>query len=146
MKATFLLENLLGKLSFLNQAISTRAQLPVLSGFLIEAEKGKIKISATDLEIGVSASIPASVEEEGGLVVLAKPFSEFIQSLTEEKISIEKKENTVLLSGKKSKASILLMDASEFPSLLEDKGEEIATVKKRYRPKRFFKSCFRRSR
>lgn len=118
----------MGNLSFLNQAISTRAQLPILSGFLLIAEKGKLKILATDLEIGISVSIPASIEEEGRLVVLAKPFSEFVASLSEEKITIEKKENTILISGKKTRASFVFMDESEFPNLFEEKGEEIITI------------------
>lgn len=130
MKATFLLDNLLGKLSFLNQAVSVRAQLPILSGFLLEAEKGKLKITATDLEIGISVSIPASVEEEGKIVVPAKPFSELMTTLQEEKITIERKEKTISVFGKKTKANLLSLDEVEFPNILEDKGEKAATIKK----------------
>jgi len=130
MRAAFLLENLYEKISFLNHAISPRPSLPSLSGFLIEAQKGKLKFSATDLELGITTSIPASVEEEGKTVVPAKPFSEIITSLTDEKIIIEKKGSTVVISGKKTKASFVVMDEVEFPKLLDEKGENIFVLKK----------------
>jgi len=130
MVASFLLENLLEKLTFLNHAVSARPPLPILSGFLLEAEKGKLKISATDLEIGITLSIPASVEKEGKAVVPAKPFSEILANLTEEKITIERKETGVEVSGKKTKASLVSMDEGEFPKLFDEKGESIMTIKK----------------
>lgn len=142
MKATFLLDNLLGKLSFLNQAVSARAQLPVLSGFLLEAEKGNLKITATDLEIGISVNISASVEEEGKTVVPARPLSELLTTLSEEKITIETKEKTINISGKKTKANILLLDETEFPNILGEKGEKTITIKKDSVIKDFSKVAF----
>ena len=50
MKVTFLSDNLQKKISFLNHAVSSRGQLPILSNFLLEAKEGKLIISATDLE------------------------------------------------------------------------------------------------
>lgn len=130
MRAAFLLENLLLKISFLNHAVSPRPQLPILSGVLIEAQKGKIKLSATDLEIGVSTEVPASVEEEGKAVVLAKPFFEMLASVSEEKINLEKKDSEVLLAGKKTRASLTTLDEGEFPKLFEEKGESAMVIKK----------------
>ena len=65
MKITFLSDNLQNKISFLNHAVSIRGQLPIFSNFLLEAKKGKLTISATDLEIGISSSIPVNIEKEG---------------------------------------------------------------------------------
>lgn len=130
MKATFLLENLLGKISLLNHAISLRPPLPILSGFLLEAGKGKIKISATDLETGISTEIPASVDIEGRVVVPAKPFSEILSTLSEEKIEVEKKDGALTISGKRTKTTLLCLDEGEFPKLFDEKGESIMTIKK----------------
>lgn len=130
MKATFLLENLLEKISFLNHAISQRPPLPILAGFLIETEKGKLRISATDLEIGISTTVPASIEKEGRLVVPAKPFAEILANLSEEKITIEKNETNTELSSAKTKATLLVMDDKEFPKLFDEKGESVLTIKK----------------
>ncbi len=130
MKATFLLENLLGKLSFLNHAVSSRPQLPILSAFLLRAGEGKLKILATDLEIGISTIIPASVGREGEVAVLAKPLSEFLGSVSEEKITIEKKENALEIKGAKTKASFNTMGEADFPRIFDEKGESIITIKK----------------
>ena len=81
MKASFLTENLREKLSFLNHAVSATSQLEILLFFLIEAKGGKITVSATDLEIGISSSFAASVEEEGNVTVPAKTFFDLLNNV-----------------------------------------------------------------
>ena len=130
MRAALLLENLIDKIQLLNSAVSSRPPLPILSGFLLEASKGKVKISATDLEMGITTSIPAAVEEEGATVIPAKPFVEIISSLAEDKIEIEEKEAGVEIKSKRTKTTLLGMDKGEFPKLFEEKGESIITIKK----------------
>ena len=78
MKVSLLFENLSKKILFVNHAISARSQLPILLNFLIQAKKGKLTVSATDLEIGIVAEIPAKIEEEGGVTVPAKTLTELI--------------------------------------------------------------------
>lgn len=129
MKATVLLENLLEKISFLNHAISSRPPLPILSGFLLKTEKGRLNISATDLDLGITTSAPAVIEEEGKVVVPAKPFIETLTNLSEEKITITAKDGSVELLGKTTKAKFIAMDPAEFPKILEEKGEDVATFK-----------------
>ena len=80
MKVHILTDNLQKKLPFVNHAVSSRSQLPILLNFLIEAENGILRISATDLEIGIVIEIQANVEEEGGTTVPAKLFLELISS------------------------------------------------------------------
>ena len=72
MKVSLISDNLQKKILFVNHAISSRSQLPILLNFLIEAKEGKLKISATDLEIGIIVEIPAKTEEEGVVTVPAK--------------------------------------------------------------------------
>ena len=100
MKAHFLLDNLVDKLSFLNLAVSGRTTLPILSNLLIETKQGKIQISATDLEIGITVLIPASIEEEGRVLVPAKMFSDLVANMTDEKISLETKDADLRLKEK----------------------------------------------
>lgn len=66
-----------------SRAVSTRTALPILTGISIEAFNEKLKVRSTDLEISVEASIPANVEEEGIIVVPAKPFVDLIKKLDE---------------------------------------------------------------
>ena len=142
MKASFLTENIQKKLSFLNHAISNNSQLEILSSFLLIAEKGRLTINATDLEIGVSSSIPANIEEEGKTCVPAKTFFDLINNITEEKISLETEEQSLVLKGKKMKMVFQTLSHEDFPKLYEDKGEEIALLKKEALLKDFNKVVF----
>lgn len=130
MKAHFLLDNLLDKLSFLNLAVSGRTTLPILSNLLIETKQGKIQVSATDLEIGITILVPASIEEEGQAVIPAKTFSDLVANMTDEKISLETKDGGLEIKGKKSRTKFQTSQPEEFPKLYEEKGEKIATLKK----------------
>ncbi len=130
MKATFLTENLQKCLSFLNHAVSGNSQLEILSTFLIIAEKGRLIINATDLEIGISSSISANIEEGGRVCVPAKTFFDLVNNISEEKISIETREQGLVLKGKKIKMAFQTMPYEDFPKLYEDKGEEAAVFKK----------------
>jgi DNA polymerase-3 subunit beta len=130
MKATFLSDNLQRCLSFVNHAVSQNNQLEILSTFLITAGKGRLTIKATDLEIGISSSISANIEEDGSVCVPAKTFFDLVNNLSEEKISIETKEKTMFLKGKKIKMAFQTMPYEDFPNLYEDKGEEIAILQK----------------
>ena len=130
MKLTFLSDNLQRKISFLNHAVSTRGQLPILSNFLLEAKNGKLIISATDLEIGIISSIAVNIEKEGKTTVPAKNFSDLLLNLGSEKLTLELEGNTLSLKGQKINASFQTISAEDFPKLYEEKGEEIASFKK----------------
>ncbi len=130
MKVTFLSENLQKKISFLNHAVSVRGQLPILSNFLLEAKGGKLYISATDLEIGISTSIPVNVEKEGKITVPAKNFSDLLLNLGNQKITLTQEGEALKLTGEKIKASFQTMPAEDFPKLYEEKGEELTEIKK----------------
>lgn len=130
MKVTFLSDNLQKKISFLNHAVSTRGQLPILSNFLIEAVNGKLIISATDLEIGISSSIPVNIEKEGRTTIPARNFSDLLANLGSQKITLFLEEETLKLTGEKIKASFQTIPAEDFPKLYEEKGEEFINIKK----------------
>lgn len=129
MKVTLLAENLQKKLTFVNHAISSRNDLPILMNILLVADKDRLTLSSTDLEIGIQAGMPAEVEEEGSITVPAKTFIELVNSLPNEKITLTLQENTLKVESKKTKSSFQTISASEFPKLYEEKGDLLATVK-----------------
>src|SRR5689334_14443619 len=128
MKISVLTENLQKKLPLLGHAISNKNQLPILSQFLLETKEGKLIIHATDLEIGFEITIPVSIEEEGATTVPAKLFSELINSLPAEKITLETHEGSLIITSKKTKSTLQTMSKDEFPILYEDKGEKVLQV------------------
>jgi DNA polymerase-3 subunit beta len=128
MKVQILTPNLQNKLSFLNRAISSKPQIPVLQNFLIETLEDKVKLSSTDLEIGIEVYCPAQIEEKGAVTVPAKLFTELINSLSDDTMTLETKENTLELQTKKTQSRFQTISSDEFPKLYEEKGEKLAVL------------------
>lgn len=129
MKVVVLSENLQKKLQLVNHAISNRVQLSILSNLLVQAKESSLTISSTDLEIGIETKIPAEIEEEGELAIPAKLFTELINSLPAEKVSLVSKDNQIFIESKKTKSTLQTTDKNEFPILYEEKGENIFSMK-----------------
>lgn len=117
MKIQILQENLIKALNTASRSISTKAQLPVLANILISSDNNQLKISATNLEMGVNLWLGAKIEGEGSVTLPAKVFQEYIASLPPGKIDLEIKENTVELSSGSYTASFNGISAKEFPLL-----------------------------
>ena len=77
-------------LRLLSRAISTRSALPILQNVLIEAPgTDRLRLAATNLEIGIACSIEAAVEQEGSVAVPALPLLAFLREPSdEERITI----------------------------------------------------------
>lgn len=128
MKVTLLTQNLQKKLSFLNHAISNKTQLPILLHILFETKDGKLKLSATDLEIGIETFIQATISEEGAITIPARTFIELISSLSEDEVTLQTQEGVLEVVTKRTKSVFQTTAKEEFPTLYEDKGEKIATL------------------
>jgi DNA polymerase-3 subunit beta len=128
MKFELLTPNLQQKLSFLNRAISSKNQLPVLQNILIETLENTIKLSSTDLEIGIEETCPAKIEEPGKTTVPARLFTELINSLSDESIAMKTIESKLEVITKRTKSVFQTVSSDEFPRLYEVKGEKLATL------------------
>lgn len=128
MKLTILTSNIQHKLLFLNRAISTKNQLPILLNILIETQENGIKLSSTDLEIGIEIICPAKIEEQGKTTVPARLFTELISSLTDESITLQTFENKLEVTTKRTKSIFQTVNSDEFPRLYEIKGERLAIL------------------
>ena len=142
MKTSLITENLQKKILFVSHAISTRNQLPILLNFLIEAGEGKITISATDLEIGITADIPAKTEKEGSITVHAKTFTEILGNTSSSKINMETTQEGLALTGDGEKTVFQTIPTDEFPKLYKDKGKQIMVLKDEAIKKDFSKVVF----
>jgi len=142
MKISLISDNLQKKLLFVNHAISTRSQLPVLLNFLLEAKEGKLIISATDLEIGIITEVSAKTEKRGTITVPAKTFVELIEMLPSGKTTLETTGEGLVVSGEKEKNVFQTSPPEDFPKLYEDKGQQIMELKKETIEKEFSKVVF----
>ncbi|MBT6401156.1 DNA polymerase III subunit beta [candidate division WWE3 bacterium] len=117
MKFTCLQENLSKGLGIVNKAISIKAPLPILSNVLIETEDGRLKLSAFNMETGISTYVGASVDADGKITVPAKLLNEFVAHLPEGNISGELKGDVLHLAAGKTKSKFNGMNATTYPEL-----------------------------
>lgn len=125
MKFSVLQENLSKTLSSLSRIVSSKPTLPILSNVLIEVSSGKVKLSTTDLDIGITTWISADAESEGKITVSAKTFAEFVNSLPKGKIEIELKGNQLNVKDNGNSASFNVIPADDFPQITEVSGKPI---------------------
>ena len=117
MRVSCLQENLAKGLSMVGRAVATRSTLPVLSNVMLSTNNGRLKLSATDLEIGISCWIGAKVEEDGAITVPARSFIDLVNSLPPERIDMELivRTQTLNLKCARYEANLKGIDAQEFP-------------------------------
>jgi DNA polymerase-3 subunit beta len=127
MKFSCLQENLAKGLAIVGRAVATRSTLPVLSNILLATDEGRLKLAATNLEVGINCWIGAKVEEDGATTVPARLLTDFVNSLPPERIDAQlvTRTQTLNLHCVNYEANIKGIDAQEFPlivALSEDTG------------------------
>ena len=117
MRVSCLQENLAKALSIVGRAVSARSTLPVLGNILIATDNGRLKLAATNLEIGITCWIGAKVEEDGAITVPARTFVDLINALPPGRVDMELSVRTQSLNLKSGRFENNLkgIDAQEFP-------------------------------
>ncbi len=117
MKVTVLQENLAHGLSLVSRAVSPRSTLPVLSNVLVATDEGRLRLSATNLELGITCWIGAKIEADGSTTVPARTFGDLIATLPSEQVSLNLNTDTQTLNVRcgASNTDIKCIDAQEFP-------------------------------
>ena len=126
MKFTIAKSVFLDALNQVQHVVSTRATLPILSNVLIEAQDGALKLTTTDLDVGITGSTPAEIEKEGATTLPVKKLVSIISVLPAEtvEISVDGKNHASIKSGP-SFFKIIGLGVDEFPPLarFEDANE-----------------------
>ncbi len=119
MKITVLQEKLAHGLSVVARAVSPRSTLPVLSNILIASDEGRLRLSATNLELGITCWIPARIEQEGSTTVPARTFGDLVNTLSGDQVQLTLDAKTQSLNVRcgTSNNDIKCIDAQEFPPL-----------------------------
>ena len=117
MNVSVMQENLARGLGVVGRAVSSRATLPVLANVLLKTENAGLKLTATNLEIGINCWVPGKVTDEGEITVPAKLLTELVSSLPNQKIDLvfSAKDRTLKVSSGGSRSSIKGIEADEFP-------------------------------
>lgn len=119
MRISVLQENLLRALTLVTRAVPSRTSLPVLNNVLLRTtDDNRLVLNATNLELFISTSIGAKVEEPGDITIPANTFIELVKMLPQGRIdlSLDNASQTLLMEAEGSKTKFKGTDASEFPA------------------------------
>src|SRR5512141_3053844 len=75
-------------LGIVSRAVSPRSTLPVLANVLLATDEGRLRLSATNLELGISSWIGAQIQEEGSLTVPARLLSDLVSTLPNDTVTM----------------------------------------------------------
>ncbi len=128
MKVTINQKNLKKALGLVERMVSRNVALPILNNVLLKTENGRLKISATNLEVGINYLIGAKIEEVGDIAIPARIFSDFISNIDEDIITLTTKNNSLLVNSKRYKTQILGFDTKEYPIIPKIKESGICTL------------------
>jgi DNA polymerase III subunit beta len=126
-KLTAMQENLARGLSTVSRAVTSRPTLPVLSNVLLRTEDGGLKLTATNLEIAISAWVPGKIDADGSLTVPARLLADVVSGLPAgERVELNAEGNSVRVSAGRFQTHLRGIDAEEFP-VISPPGERPTT-------------------
>ena len=99
--------------------MATRSTLPITANVLLQTDKGRLKLAATDLDIAISAWVGAKIDEEGGTTVPSRLITDFISSLPPATalLEIPDRGRQLRLECARNESTITAMDAEDFPRI-----------------------------
>ncbi len=100
-----------------SSAADRRGTIPILSNILFEAEDNTLRLTATNLEIGVSTVIDCEVEEGGKVTVNANKAAKLFSSLTGDEIVLETSDSKLNVKAANSRFSLATLPPNEFPEI-----------------------------
>src|SRR5258708_36942111 len=89
MKFSVSKEKLLAGLQTVQNVVNTRTTLPILSNVLLQASEGRLRLTTSDLDVGVSGSVEALAEREGDTTLPPPPLSPIVRELPAPDIFVE---------------------------------------------------------
>lgn len=117
MKVSVTQANLHKALSVVGKIVGSRSTLPVLSNVLVQTDANRLKLSSTNLEIGINTWIGAKVESTGSLTVPARLLADYVSSLADGNIDLSQEKQTLHIVSPQAQSHINGIDAKEFPSI-----------------------------
>ncbi len=119
MKAIVNQQQLAHGVGIVARAVTSRSTLPVLSNILVKTDAGRLKLSATNLELGISTWIGAKVQEEGGVTIPARTFVDLVSNLPSDEVTltVDQRTQTLNLHCGTLNTDIKGISAEEFPPM-----------------------------
>ncbi len=121
-------KNLKRAIGLVEKVVSKNTSLPILNNILLKTENGRLRISATNLELGINTQIGVKIEEVGEIAIPARIFSDFVNIVQDEKITLTTKNNILHINSEHYKTKILGFDPKDFPIIPKITAEPIVTI------------------
>ena len=129
MKFSVSKEKLLAGLQTVQNVVSTRTTLPILSNVLLRADDGKLHLTTTDLDVGVSGGIDAQIDKPGATTLPARRLANIVRELPAAEVQIEiDSKNVASIRCGQSFFKILGLPEEEFPPLPKFEDAKIFTL------------------
>jgi DNA polymerase-3 subunit beta len=111
-------ESLLKPLQLIGGVVERRQTLPILANILVNAENGRLHITATDLELELKTSLEAKTDGEQDFTLPARKFIDICKALPEEaKIEIEIKGERAVIKTGRSRFTLGMLPAQDYPNM-----------------------------
>ncbi len=122
-------DSLVTAIQTVQNIITSKSALPILSNILIETQQDAIRLTATDLDIGITCVIPVDIQEQGAITIPAKRFSDIVKEFPVDVVSITtKKNNLIVIDSELCQFKIMGLAKEEFPKLPEFKDKKVVKV------------------
>lgn len=132
MKFTVSKDKLLDGLQTVQNVVSTRTTLPILSNVLIRAEDGVLRFTTNDLDVGMSCSIEAKVEKGGGTTLPARRLASIVKELPAAEVEVEvDSKNTASIRCGQSFFKMMGLAEEEFPALPKLADAKVFTLRQK---------------
>ncbi len=129
MQVICLQENLKQALNIAERIIGQNLTLPILNNLLLSVENNKLKVSSTNLEIGINCWVTGKIQEKGSITVPARLINDFVNNLPNKKIEMKVKDKRLELKCEKFKAVLNGLSADDFPIIPKLKDSPLLKIK-----------------
>jgi DNA polymerase-3 subunit beta len=132
MKFSVTKEKLLECLQQVQNVVSTRTTLPILSNVLLQTNGSEVRLTTTDLDVGVRGSFEAQVEKEGATTLPARRLFNIIRELPSSEIQFDVDgKNAASIRSGQSFFKILGLPEEEFPPLPKFDDSKVVTIRQK---------------
>lgn len=122
-------QDLLRELTATQSVVERKTTIPILSNFLIEADNGRVTITATDLDQSIRTSAAAKVKKPGSCTIPARKLYDYIKLLSDGDISIKLMENHwVQIRSGRSNTKMVGMARANFPQVPEFPNASVTNI------------------
>ncbi len=132
MKFSVSKEKLLECLQQVQNVVSTRTTLPILSNVLLQTNGSEVRLTTTDLDVGVRGSFEATIEKEGATTLPARRLFTIIRELPSSEIQFDVDgKNAASIRSGQSFFKILGLPEEEFPPLPKFDDSKVVTIRQK---------------